>query len=248
MRIPRHIHEQNAIPGFTNKVLARFVERVFISLAESEEFFPKERTMLTGNPIRKEILAEALTGKTREGAAGELRLLVFGGSAGAHSINQTMTAALPFIARFRERLHITHQTGENDLAEVREAYRREGFRGEALPFIDNMAEAYRAADLIVCRAGATTIAEVTATGKACIFIPFPHAVDDHQRRNAEALLKQGAGFMLLERELSGESLARLVGDLIDNPERITTAGRNARSLARLDAAQVIVDEMLKEAG
>jgi UDP-N-acetylglucosamine--N-acetylmuramyl-(pentapeptide) pyrophosphoryl-undecaprenol N-acetylglucosamine transferase len=245
MRIPRHIHEQNAIPGFTNKVLARFADRVFVSLEESEQFFPKEKTMLTGNPIRKEILAEALTGGAGEEAVGEFRLLVFGGSAGAHSINQTMIAALPFLARFRERLQITHQTGENDLEEVREAYRREGFRGEALPFIDNMAGAYRAADLILCRAGATTIAEVTATGKACIFIPFPHAVDDHQRRNAEALLKQGAGFMLLERELSGESLARLAGELIDDPERITAAGRNARSLARLDAAQVIVDEMIK---
>jgi UDP-N-acetylglucosamine--N-acetylmuramyl-(pentapeptide) pyrophosphoryl-undecaprenol N-acetylglucosamine transferase len=245
MQIPRHIHEQNAIPGFTNKVLARFADRVFVSLAESEQFFPKEKTLLTGNPVRKEILAEALTEAGGEVAAGEFRLLVFGGSAGAHSINQTMTAALPFLSRFRERLHITHQTGENDLAEVRQAYQQEGFRGEALPFIDNMAGAYRAADLIVCRAGATTIAEVTATGKACIFIPFPHAVDDHQRRNAEALLKQGAGFMLLERELSGESLARLVGELIDNPETLAAAGRNARSLARLDAARVIVDDMIK---
>jgi UDP-N-acetylglucosamine--N-acetylmuramyl-(pentapeptide) pyrophosphoryl-undecaprenol N-acetylglucosamine transferase len=249
------IHEQNAIPGFTNKTLARFSDRVFISLEESGEYFPKGKILLTGNPIRKEILAAFAQGGNpphppfskggcptgRE----DFRLLVFGGSAGAHSINMNVIAALPFLSRFRDRLAITHQSGENDLAVVREAYRREGFRGEALPFIDNMAGAYHDAELIVCRAGATTVAEVTACGKACVFIPYPYAVDDHQRRNAEALLKKGAGFMILDRELNGESLARLVTELIENPERIAEAGRNARSLARPDAARVIVDEMLK---
>ena len=170
---------------------------------------------------------------------------MFGGSAGAHSINQALVAALPFLSQYRERLVITHQTGENDLAEVREGYGRMGFRVEAIPFIDSMAAAYRVADLIVCRAGATTVAEVTACGKPCIFIPYPYAVDDHQRRNAEALLNKEAGFMILDREMSGESLARLVAELIDNPERIAAAGRKARSLARPDAARVIVDEMLK---
>jgi UDP-N-acetylglucosamine--N-acetylmuramyl-(pentapeptide) pyrophosphoryl-undecaprenol N-acetylglucosamine transferase len=252
MRIRRFIHEQNAIPGFTNKFLARFSEEVFVSLEESEQFFPGEKTLLTGNPIRKEILAAfAQENNDAQHAARStqhdpFRLLVFGGSAGAHSINQALVAALPLLSRYRERLVITHQTGENDLAEVREGYGRMGFRAEAIPFIDNMAAAYGFADLIVCRAGATTVAEVTACGKPCIFIPYPYAVDDHQRRNAEALLKKGAGFMLLDRELSGESLAQLIMDLIDNPERIAEAGRNARNLARLDAARVIVDEMLKE--
>ena len=256
MGVRRFIHEQNAIPGLTNKVLARFAERIFISLVESEQFFPGEKTLLTGNPIRKEILAEVLGGEnppplsgaplSQRGAGGDFRLLVFGGSAGAHSINQAIVAALPFLAGFRDRLAITHQTGENDLAEVREAYHREGFGARAIPFIDNMAGAYRNADLVVCRAGATTVAEVTACGKACIFIPYPYAVDDHQRRNAEALLKKKAGFMLLDRELSGESLGRLITDLIENPEKIEEAGRTAKNLARLDAAQVIVAEMMKE--
>jgi UDP-N-acetylglucosamine--N-acetylmuramyl-(pentapeptide) pyrophosphoryl-undecaprenol N-acetylglucosamine transferase len=251
MRIRRFIHEQNAIPGFTNKFLARFSEQVFVSLEESEQFFPWEKTLLTGNPIRKEILAAFAQGGNgaqhaeRNTQHDPIRLLVFGGSAGAHSINQALVAALPFLSRYRERLVITHQTGENDLAEVREGYGRMGFRAEAIPFIDSMAAAYRVADLIVCRAGATTVAEVTACGKPCIFIPYPYAVDDHQRRNAEALLKKGAGFMLLDRELSGESLARMIMDLIDNPERIAEAGRNARTLARLDAARVIVDEIIR---
>ena len=256
MGINCFIHEQNAIPGFTNKTLARFSDRVFISLDESGQYFPKEKILLTGNPIRKEILAAfaqggnptALSGTrlSERGPIGEFRMLVFGGSAGAHSINMNIIAALPFLSRFRERVAIAHQTGENDLAEVREAYQREGFRGEAVPFIDNMAGAYKNADLVVCRAGATTVAEVTACGKACVFIPYPYAVDDHQRRNAEALLKKGAGFMILDRELTGESLARLITELIDDPEKIAQAGRNARSLARPDAARVIVDEMLKE--
>jgi UDP-N-acetylglucosamine--N-acetylmuramyl-(pentapeptide) pyrophosphoryl-undecaprenol N-acetylglucosamine transferase len=245
MRIRRFIHEQNAIPGFTNKFLARFSEQVFVSLEESEQFFPGEKTLLTGNPIRKEILA-AFAQVSNGAQHDPFHLLVFGGSAGAHSINQALIAALPFLSRSRERLVITHQTGENDLAEVREGYQREGFRAEAIPFIDNMAAAYGVADLIVCRAGATTVAEVTACGKPCIFIPYPYAVDDHQRRNAEALLKKGACFMLLDRELSGETLAQLIMDLLDNPERIAEAGRNAKNLARLDAARVIVDEIMKE--
>lgn len=245
MQIRRFIHEQNAIPGVTNKFLAHFVDGIFISLEESAPFFPKGTTLLTGNPVRKEILAEVLAGESKETEGRDFRLLVFGGSAGAHSINQSLIAALPFLAPLRERLVITHQTGENDCAAVREGYQREGFRAEVVTFIDNMAAAYRQADLVVCRAGATTVAEVTATGKACIFIPYPHAVDDHQRRNAEALLKKEAGFMLLERELTGESLARLIAELAGDPERLAAAGRNARGLARLDAARVIVDEIVK---
>ena len=253
--IRRFIHEQNAIPGFTNKVLGRFVERIFISLTGSELFFPAGKVLMTGNPIRKEILAEVFNGEnppalsgtplSKRGVGGDFRLLVFGGSAGAHSINMAMVAAIPFLSRFRDRLAVTHQTGENDLAEVLEAYRREGFDATVLPFIDNMAEAYRRTDLIVCRAGATTVAEVTACGKPCVFVPYPYAVDDHQRRNAEALLRQGAGFMILDRDLSGEGLARLIAELIEDPARIEEAGRRAKSLARLDAAQVIVTEMIK---
>ncbi len=250
MQIRRFIHEQNAIPGLTNKVLARFVEEVFISLDESQKFFPKGKTLVTGNPVRREILAAAesfdkgMSGEG-DGEGGLFRLLVFGGSAGAHSVNQAVIGALPHLRGCRDKLLVTHQTGENDLAEVRKAYDSEGFRAEVLPFIDDMAGAYLGASLVVCRAGATTIAEVTACGKACIFIPYPHAVDDHQRRNAEALLKKGAGFMLLERELSGESLAKMIIELMEAPEEVARTAEAARGLARLDAAKVIVDEIIK---
>ncbi len=245
MQIRRFIHEQNAIPGFTNRLLARVADQVFISLEQSRGFFPKEKTLLTGNPIRKEIAAAVENAEEERGAGGPYRLLVFGGSAGAHSINLNMIAALPHLQGVRGQLVITHQTGENDQEQVRAAYAREGFSATVVPFIDDMAKSYRESDLVICRAGATTIAEVTACGRACIFIPYPHAVDDHQRQNAEALLKEEAGFMLLERELSGERLAQQIRELLDKPETIAAAGERARKLARPDAARVIVDEMLK---
>jgi len=245
LQIRRFIHEQNAIPGMTNKMLAQVAEKVFISLEESRKFFPKERAVMTGNPLRRQILA-AIGGSygVEEGPNG-FHILVFGGSRGAHAINMAMVAALPLLRGCGEGLTVTHQTGVDDLDEVRTAYRAAGVRGEVVPFIDDMAAAYGAADLIVCRAGATTIAEVTACGKACVFIPFPHAVDDHQRKNAEALLKKGAGFMLMDRELSGESLAKMIIDLMVHPEQVAAAGTKARELAQLDAAKIIVDEMLE---
>jgi UDP-N-acetylglucosamine--N-acetylmuramyl-(pentapeptide) pyrophosphoryl-undecaprenol N-acetylglucosamine transferase len=248
MQIPRFIHEQNAIPGLTNRLLARFADRVFVTLEESAKFFPEEKTLLTGNPLRRQILKQAMKTageEPRTGGQGRFRLLVFGGSQGAHAINMAMVAAIPALERFRDRLEICHQTGAKDADEVGEVYRRHGFDAAATPFIDDMAGAYQRADLVICRAGATTIAEVTATGKTCIFIPFPHAVDDHQRRNAEALLKKQAGFMLLEHELSGDRLAGMIRELMDDPDTVRRTGRLAFNLARLDAARIIVDEMMK---
>lgn len=246
MQIGYFVHEQNAIPGLTNRLLARFADQIFISFDEAEKFFPEGRTVMTGNPVRKEIIAGNADEPAGEGTV--LNLLVFGGSQGAHSINQACIAAAPHLADLGDKVAVLHQTGDKDRAEVQAAYEQAGIRATVLPFIDDMAAAYRRADLLVCRAGATTLAEVTACGKACLFVPFPHAVDDHQRRNAEAMLKKDAGFMLLERELSGERLAGMVRELAADPERLATVGRNARSLARPDAARMIVDEMMKSKG
>jgi len=261
MQIPSFIHEQNAIPGMTNKLLARFADRVFITLEESARFFPKDTTQVTGNPLRRQILnmvgrqgpsvpPPSGSGENEQGeqmGSGVFRLFVFGGSQGAHAINTAMIAALPHLADLTARLEICHQTGENDCAEVRAAYGKSGIAAEVQPFISDMAAEYHKTDLIICRAGATTIAEVTACGKACLFIPFPHAVDDHQRRNAEALLKKQACFMLLERELSGERLATTIRGLMNDPETLRQTGAAAFGLARLDAAQIIVDEMMRPA-
>jgi UDP-N-acetylglucosamine--N-acetylmuramyl-(pentapeptide) pyrophosphoryl-undecaprenol N-acetylglucosamine transferase len=244
MQIPRFIHEQNAYPGLTNKGLARIAEKVFISLAEARGYFPPEKTLLTGNPLRRQILDEMGREPERPDRS-KLRLLIFGGSLGAHSVNLAVIAALPQLKALGERLEIVHQTGEKDLEEVREAYRHEGVAGEVVPFINGMAAAYRRADLIVCRAGATTIAEVTACGKPALFIPFPHATGDHQRRNAEALFKEEACFLLDERELSGETLAAQILKLVEDPAVLEATARKARELARPEAARVIVDEMLQ---
>ncbi|HJV34774.1 undecaprenyldiphospho-muramoylpentapeptide beta-N-acetylglucosaminyltransferase [Geomonas sp.] len=244
MGIKTFIHEQNAIPGITNKFLGRLVEGIFISMPESAELFPENSTLMTGNPIRKEILWSF---HERIPTVGDgFSLLVFGGSAGAHRINTAMIEALPFLESVKDRLRITHQTGEKDIQEVREGYQQHGFQAKVTAFIDDMSAAYGASDLVVCRAGATTIAEVTACGKACIFIPFPYAADDHQRKNAESLLHREAGLMIVEEDLTGEKLAAEILGLMQDPDRLARVEKNARSLAQLDAAQAIVAAMMEK--
>jgi len=255
MQVPRFIHEQNAIPGQTNRLLARFASKVFITLEESARYFPSDTTMLTGNPLRRQILDMVekanppqppfVKGGCEAKRTGGFRLFVFGGSQGAHAINAAMIDALPLLKDCPVMLSITHQTGEKECGEVTAAYRAAGVEAVVTPFIGDMAAEYARADLIICRAGATTIAEVTACGKACLFIPFPHAVDDHQRRNAEALLKKDACFMMLERELTGKTLAESICTLSEDPILVRHTGELAFSLARLDAARIIVDEMMK---
>lgn len=252
LEIPSFIHEQNALPGMTNKLLSRFVDKVFASLEDSLQFFPEEKTLLTGNPLRRQIL-ESLGSRAMEQGSDEhdsscpssFHVFIFGGSQGAHALNLTLPPALSLLREHAVRLSITHQTGERDFDEVRQAYQAAGVEAEVKAFIDDMAGEYRRADLIICRAGATTIAEVTACGKACLFVPFPHATDDHQRKNAEALLKKQACEMFLEKHMSPETLAATIKRLMDNRELLEEIARNAASIARLDAAQVIVDEMLK---
>jgi UDP-N-acetylglucosamine--N-acetylmuramyl-(pentapeptide) pyrophosphoryl-undecaprenol N-acetylglucosamine transferase len=238
------IHEQNALPGLTNRLLAKRVKKVFISLEESRSRIPGGKSVLSGNPLRRQILEGMQQVRPTTQPGGALHLLVFGGSAGAHRINVAMIEALSRLTALRERMTITHQTGEKDLAEVRNTYDTAGFDAEVTPFIDDMATAYGRADLIVCRAGATTIAEVTACGKACIFIPYPYAADDHQRKNAEALVAKEAGFMILDRELSGDTLAAMIQELFMDPGKLKIVGGNAAALARPDAAKAIVDAML----
>ncbi len=255
MMIPRYIHEQNAIPGLTNRLLARFADKVFITLEESARYFPPATTQLTGNPLRRQILdmvekqtpasiPPLSTGGSEQREPGGFHLFIFGGSQGAHAINAAMIGALPLLKESPIRLSITHQTGEKEYAEVVAAYRAAGVVANVTPFISDMAAEYAMTDLIICRAGATTIAEITACGKTCLFIPFPHAVDDHQRRNAEALLKKDACFMMLERELTGTTLAESILTLANDLPLVRRTGDFAFSLARLDAARIIVNEMM----
>jgi len=239
MGLPTAIAEQNAIPGETNRILGRFADRIFVSFPETARWFRADRVRVAGNPIRAAIAG----GEHRTRKPGEpFTVLVFGGSQGAHRINLAVLEALPHLADMKERLRIIHQTGRDDLEAVKKGYGDHSMEAEVLAFITDMASAYGNADLLVCRAGATSIAEITASGKAAVFIPFPHAVNDHQTKNAELLVNRGAAEMIPERDLSGESLSGVIRRLAGNPAAVEDMGRKAGELGSARAAADIVDE------
>jgi UDP-N-acetylglucosamine--N-acetylmuramyl-(pentapeptide) pyrophosphoryl-undecaprenol N-acetylglucosamine transferase len=240
MGLPTMVMDSNALPGWTNRVLARYVDKAAVSFAEALPYF-RGKGVLTGNPVRSEFFD--IPPKQRDSA--NITLLVFGGSQGARAINEAMIAALPGLASHKESLHVTHQTGEADLEKVRGGYEAAGWRDNAdvRPYIDDMVNEFAKADLIISRAGATTSAELVAAGKAAIMVPFPLAADDHQRKNAEALQVAGAARMILQKDLSGERLADEIGSLLQTPGDIDRMEAASRKLARRDAAKVTVDLM-----
>ncbi len=236
MGFPTLVMDSNALPGFTNRQLARFVDKAAITFEEAKRFFGT-KGVLTGNPVRQEFFDIA----TREPGE-QINLLIFGGSQGARAINDAMVAALPLLNGEVANLQITHQTGDANYDLVRSRYAENGWEyADIRPYISNMVEAFDAADVIISRAGATTCSEVAAAGKAAIMIPFPGAADDHQRRNAEALVKKGAARMILQADLTGERLARELTTLIKEPKAIAEMGSAARRMARPDAAEATVD-------
>ncbi|MFA7465178.1 MAG: undecaprenyldiphospho-muramoylpentapeptide beta-N-acetylglucosaminyltransferase [Syntrophales bacterium] len=241
MGIPIAITEQNALPGITNRLLGRFADRIFLSFAESARWFPADRVAVTGNPIR----AGLRECPRPEGNGRKFTLLVFGGSQGARGINRAMAGALAMLKQSGEELKIVHQTGQADLEWMTGVYRESGIEADVLPFISDMASAYREADLVLCRAGATSIAEITACGKAAVFIPFPHAVNDHQMKNAEVLRSAGAAELLPEKDLQAERLAELIIALIRDPSRIRRMEEKSAALGNPRAAQEVVDGCLE---
>jgi UDP-N-acetylglucosamine--N-acetylmuramyl-(pentapeptide) pyrophosphoryl-undecaprenol N-acetylglucosamine transferase len=233
-RTPTVLLEQNAHPGATNRVLARFADRICASFPESVRYFPAERTILTGNPVRPPVGQDT---KRRGGFS----VLIFGGSAGAHRLNEVGVEAMALVATAGGPPRIVHQTGEADLESVRDRYRELGLDADVRSFIDDMAAAYAGADLIVCRAGATTLAEITALGKAALLVPYPYAADDHQRKNAESLVERGAARMILDRDLSARRLAEAIAELRAAPDRLAEMAERARAAGRPDAADRVVD-------
>lgn len=238
MNVPTLVMESNALPGWTNRRLAGFVDKAAVSFEAALPYF-RGKAVLTGNPVRREFFEIP----RRERNANELSILVFGGSQGARAINEAMTAALPELEEFRSALRITHQTGESDFEKVQAAYRNAGWGQQATVtrYIDDMVSAFANVDLVICRAGATTTAELIAAGKASLMIPFPLAADDHQRKNAEALEKAGVSRMILQRDLSAKRLAEEISGIVRAPEQITVMENSARELARGDAAAAVVD-------
>ena len=237
MRLPTLVMESNALPGFTNRRLARFIDKAAVSFEEALPYF-KGKAVVTGNPVRREFFEIPV----RERDPNEFSILIFGGSQGARAINNAMVAALPLLDELKKRLRITHQTGEADFENVNAAYRAAGWnQANVTRYVDNMVEAFAEVDLVICRAGATTTAELIAAAKASVMIPFPLAADDHQRKNAEALQAAGGTRMILQADLSGERLATEIKNLAAQPELITAMEQSSRSLARGDAAAAVVD-------
>ncbi|MBA2493483.1 MAG: undecaprenyldiphospho-muramoylpentapeptide beta-N-acetylglucosaminyltransferase [Acidobacteria bacterium] len=236
MRIPTLVMDSNALPGFTNRRLAPFVTKAALSFEEAVKFFGK-KGVVTGNPVRREFF------DIQPKARGEkINLLIFGGSQGARAINTAMVDALGNLQNYKDKLQITHQTGELDFETVRRSYAENDWQtADIRRYISDMVSQFAETDLIICRAGATTCAEVAAAGKAALMIPLPTAADDHQRKNAEALVNQGAARMILQKDLSSESLAKEIINLIESPEKITAMEKAAKKLAKADAAEVTVD-------
>ena len=246
-RIPTLLMEQNAMPGLTNRTLATWVDAAAVTYEESARFFGR-RAFVAGNPVRPEFFEALESGGRREDAMSGptgARVLIFGGSQGAHAINVAMVEAAAKLAGAAPGLAITHQTGERDLELVREAYRQRGLQARVEPFLFAMDREMKAADLVVCRAGATTLAELTAAGRPSILIPLPTATDDHQRKNAQALVAAGAAAVLDQRDLTGDRLAREIAALVASPERRLGMSAAARRLARPDAARVIADRIVE---
>lgn len=245
MGIPTMVAEQNAMPGFTNRRLARFVKAAAVSFEEAKKFFGS-KAVITGNPVRAEFFT--VPPKAREGApdgAGTTHILFTGGSQGARAINEAQMDALALLKNEMSRLTITHQTGEKDYERVRSAYEKAGITAEVKPFIERIVDEFARADLVVCRAGATTVAELAAAGRPALMIPFPFATDDHQRSNAEAVARAGAGRMILQAELTGERLAQEILTLVRDPAQLQQMATASRRIAHRDAAAKVVDLAMK---
>jgi UDP-N-acetylglucosamine--N-acetylmuramyl-(pentapeptide) pyrophosphoryl-undecaprenol N-acetylglucosamine transferase len=250
--IPTLLMEQNAMPGLTNRLLAKVTTAAAVTYEDSISHFGS-KAFIAGNPVRSGFFsasAEATAGQgskyDEQGAPpGAARVLVFGGSQGAHAINVAMVEAAPRLAAASPRVAITHQTGERDLEMVRDGYRRAGLEARVEPFLFTMDREMKSADLVVCRSGATTLAELTAAKRPSILIPFPAATDDHQRKNAEALVAHGAARMIEQRELTGVRLAEEVLGLVADVSVRVRMSEAAGQMARPDAARVIVDKILE---
>ena len=235
MGIPAMLQEQNALPGLTNRLLARVARKVATAFRECETYFGS-KAVLTGNPVREEF--SRVTGRA---GSDPFTLLVFGGSQGAQPINQSVIEALMILKPQLPGLRVIHQTGERDHQRIKQVYEATGMDADVRPFFGDIPKQFAAADLLVCRAGATTLAEVTVAGKPAILVPFPQAADDHQRKNAEALAQVGAAEMILQEDLDGPTLAARIRYYFEHRDALRRMEQNSRALGRPDATERIVD-------
>jgi UDP-N-acetylglucosamine--N-acetylmuramyl-(pentapeptide) pyrophosphoryl-undecaprenol N-acetylglucosamine transferase len=247
--VPTAICEQNSIPGLTNKILGRIARAVFLSFEESRRFFRPKKVVMSGNPVRRALVeqlsraGDAAEGAAQSAAAAAVHVLVSGGSQGAVAVNELAAQALIAIAQAApaRELAVVHQTGEKDLEATRARYAAAGVAAECHAFIRDMAAAYRRADLVIGRAGATTVAELAIAGKPAIFIPYPFAADNHQELNAREMAEAGAALMFRQAELTAEQLAEALRPLLADPARRRAMGAAMKALARPGAAAAVVD-------
>jgi UDP-N-acetylglucosamine--N-acetylmuramyl-(pentapeptide) pyrophosphoryl-undecaprenol N-acetylglucosamine transferase len=236
--IPTAICEQNSIPGLTNKLLGRLVRAVFLSFDESRRFFKPAKIVMSGNPVRHDLVQKLLSAASEP--RGTVHVLVVGGSQGAVAVNELASQALCTLAR-GTKLAITHQTGEKDLEPTTARYREAGVAAECRAFIKDMAAAYQGADLIIGRAGATTVAELAIAGKPAVFIPYPFAADNHQELNAREMADKGAALMFRQSELTADKLADALRPLLVDASRRADMGAAMKSLAKPGAAAAVID-------
>jgi UDP-N-acetylglucosamine--N-acetylmuramyl-(pentapeptide) pyrophosphoryl-undecaprenol N-acetylglucosamine transferase len=242
MGVPSAIHEQNSFPGVTNRLLCRVVNRVFISFEESKKHFAGGSIYLTGNPIRPEFVSsEPLSSRS----AKPFTVLVVGGSQGAQAINETFVEALSLLKMRNRPCRVIHQTGELDYRKTSVRYKERGLEGKVIPFIQDMAEAYREADVVVSRAGAGAVFEIAAMGKPSLLIPYPFAANRHQEANAQVLVEAGAAEMILQDNLTGEGLADRLVKLMEDRALLERMGQAAIGVSKPDAAQRIAELLLE---
>jgi UDP-N-acetylglucosamine--N-acetylmuramyl-(pentapeptide) pyrophosphoryl-undecaprenol N-acetylglucosamine transferase len=231
-RVPVVVMEPNAVPGFSNRVIGRLVSRALINFAETAAYFPKGRTEITGLPVREEFfqLPRKVRGET-------FHILITGGSQGSRTLNNAARQSWPLFRSAGMPVRMVHQTGWSGFEELRDAFAQSGIAGEIVPFLTDMPAAFAAADLVVCRSGAGAVSELAAAGKPSILVPFPFAADDHQTRNAEAMVRGGAARLVRDAEMSGEQLVRTVTELARSESALAAMGEAARRFARPGAAR-----------
>ena len=250
------LQEQNIVPGITNRVLSWFAHRIYVSFPDStSEFRHPEKVRVTGNPVRREIRECIWNGTTSGTDTGigtgqpetkkPFTVLIIGGSQGARAVNQALMNALPYI-KDKGRFIFIHQSRAEDETEVRAAYAHQGIACVVRPFFNDMAKLYQHADMVICRAGATTVAEITAMGKPAIFIPYPYAADNHQVLNARTLADADAAEMILQDDLRPEILAEKIEHYAENPERLEIMASCAKKLDRPNAAELIVNDAIEQ--
>ncbi len=240
-RIPRVILEPNAYPGLANQVVGPLAHRVFVAFDSAATLFDRQKVRVVGTPIRHEFLAQAGT-RSEMITQKKQHVLIFGGSQGAKAINSAVLEGLPVLRERLPSLTITHQTGEGDFERVREGYHTLGISATIVPFLYDMPAVLRTADLVVARAGAMTIAELTACGKPAILIPLPTAIYDHQMKNARAMEAAGGAVVLSQGDMTGVKLSETVESILLNPERLEAMQRSSLAMRRIDAGEVIVGE------